>query len=44
MFDVMADLGDITATSVTASTGNVIATAGYVQVANDTGIHRRSRK
>ena len=38
MFDVMADLGDISATSVTASTGNVIATAGYLQVANDKGI------
>ena len=32
MFDVMADLGDISATSVTASTGNVIATAGYVTI------------
>jgi len=38
MFDVMADLGDVTGTSVTASTGNVIATAGYLQVADDKGV------
>ena len=45
MFDVMADLGDVSATSVTASTGdvtvsagNVIATAGYLQVADDKGV------